>query len=201
MLSSYLLQVPPHKNLEVQNSEGTWVSCPPIEGTFVVAMGQGLEAITGGVVASTTHRVLSPSAGEGPRYSIPFFQGVSYDTRFESMEVPEEVRKLKKQVVGNDVEMTFRSDMFERLGDATLTNRVKVFKPCVTLVSVRLIESIVAYRCRREILSGYPRESQESRGICLPRRSRRRPIFREADRSQACSLDRHRQSRRAPQLW
>lgn len=125
MLSSYLLQVPPHKTLQVQNSAGTWISCPPIDGTFVVAMGQGLEAITGGVVASTTHRVLSPAAGEGPRYSIPFFQGVSYDAKFESMDVPEEVRKLKKEVIGNDVEMTFRKDMFERLGDATLTNRVK----------------------------------------------------------------------------
>ncbi|KAI5785840.1 hypothetical protein EDC01DRAFT_189539 [Geopyxis carbonaria] len=125
MLSSYLLQVPPHNSLQVQNSVGTWVNCPPIPGTLVVAMGQGLEAITGGVVASTTHRVISPSSGEGPRYSIPFFQGVSYDAKFESMEIPEEVRKLKKQVIGNDVEMTFRKDMFTRLGDATLTNRVK----------------------------------------------------------------------------
>lgn len=128
MLSSYLLQVPPHKSLQVQNPTGDWISCPPIEGTLVVAMGQGLEAITGGVVASTTHRVLSPSAGEGPRFSIPFFQGVSYDAKFESMEVPEEVRKLKREVVGNDVEMTFTKNMYDRLGEATLTNRVKVLR-------------------------------------------------------------------------
>ncbi|CCX04339.1 Similar to 1-aminocyclopropane-1-carboxylate oxidase; acc. no. Q76NT9 [Pyronema omphalodes CBS 100304] len=125
MLSSYLLQVPPHDSLQVQNADGVWISCPPIANTFVVAMGQGLEAITGGVVASTTHRVLSPSAGEGPRYSIPFFQGVSYDAKFEAMTVPEDVKALKKQVVGGDVEMTFRKDMFERLGEATLANRVK----------------------------------------------------------------------------
>jgi len=125
MLSSYLLQVPPHNNLQVQNSTGTWVPCPPIEGTFVVAMGQGLEAITGGVVSSTTHRVSSPAAGLGPRFSIPFFQGVSYDAAFESMEVPEDVRKLKQKVIGNEIEMTFRKDMFDRLGEATLTNRVK----------------------------------------------------------------------------
>ncbi|KAF8544348.1 hypothetical protein BDD12DRAFT_985583 [Trichophaea hybrida] len=125
MLSSYLLQVPPHKSLQVQNAEGTWISCPPIDGTFVVAMGQGLEAITGGVVASTTHRVLSPATDEGPRFSIPFFQGVSYDAKFESMDVPEDVRKLKREVVRNDVEMTFKKEMFEKLGEATLTNRVK----------------------------------------------------------------------------
>ncbi|KAI5810558.1 hypothetical protein BZA77DRAFT_297712 [Pyronema omphalodes] len=125
MLSSYLLQVPPHDCLQVQNADGVWISCPPIENTFVVAMGQGLEAITGGVVASTTHRVLSPAAGQGPRYSIPFFQGVSYDARFEAMTVPEHVKALKKEVVGSDVEMTFRKDMFEILGEATLVNRVK----------------------------------------------------------------------------
>jgi isopenicillin N synthase-like dioxygenase len=126
MLSSYLLQIPPHNNLQVQNSKGEWVSCQPIDGTFVVAIGQGLKAITSGVVTSTTHRVLSPAAGEGSRISVPFFQGISYDASFESMDVPEEVRKLKQEVIGNDVEMTFRKDMFERLGDATLTNRVKV---------------------------------------------------------------------------
>lgn len=136
MLSSYLLQVPPHNSLQVQNSVGTWVNCPPIPGTLVVAMGQGLEAITGGVVASTTHRVISPSSGEGPRYSIPFFQGVSYDATFESMEIPEEVRKLKKEVIGNDVEMTFRKDMFSRLGDATLTNRVKVYQSTFVVLNL-----------------------------------------------------------------
>lgn len=47
---------------------------PPIRGTLVVAIGQGLEALTGGVCASTTHRVLSPEAGKGARFSIPFFQ-------------------------------------------------------------------------------------------------------------------------------
>jgi isopenicillin N synthase-like dioxygenase len=125
MLSSYILQVPPHKSLQVQNAEGIWIPCPPIDGTFVVAIGQGLEAITSGVVASTTHHVLSPVADEGPRFSIPFFQGVSYDAKFESMDVPEDVRKLKREVVGNGIEMTFKKEMFEKLGEATLTNRVR----------------------------------------------------------------------------
>ena len=126
MLSSYLLQIPPHNLLQVQNSSGAWIPCPPIPGTLVVAMGQGLEAITAGVVTSTTHRVLSPQPGEGPRFSIPFFQGVSYDVSFEPVDISINIQNQKQAVVGNDVEMTFRKDMFERLGDATLTNRVKV---------------------------------------------------------------------------
>lgn len=127
MLSSFLLQATSHPGLQVQNSKGEWIDCTPIPGTLVVAMGQGLEAMTGGVCVATTHRVLSPAAGQGPRFSIPFFQGVSYDATFESMDVPEEVKALKKEIVTKgDVEMTFRKEAFSILGEATLMNRVKV---------------------------------------------------------------------------
>ena len=113
MLTSYLLQASPHKGLQAQNTKGEWIDCPPIRGTLVVAIGQGLEALTGGVCASTTHRVLSPAAGAGARFSIPFFQGVSYDAQFESMSVPDHVRALRKDVLErqggrkDDVEFTF----------------------------------------------------------------------------------------------
>lgn len=60
---------------------------------------QGLEALTKGVCRSTTHRVISPKAGDGARYSIPFFQGVSYDATFESMDVPEHVLKLRNDIL------------------------------------------------------------------------------------------------------
>lgn len=135
MLSSYLLQASPHRGLQVQNQKGEWVDCPPIDGTFVVAIGQGLEAMTSGVCVSTTHRVLSPARGSGARYSIPFFQGVSYDATFATMDVPSEVFELKKKILkeageedkrdGQEVEFTFTKTQFEKLGDATLFNRVK----------------------------------------------------------------------------
>ncbi|KAF3276637.1 hypothetical protein TWF970_006220 [Orbilia oligospora] len=128
MLSSYLLQVTPHKGLQVQNSDGLWIDCPPIDGTFVVAIGQGMEAITQGVCTSTTHRVLSPAPGSGARFSIPFFQGVSYDASFEDMNVPEAVLALKRQILGgskDSIEFTFKKDRFKHLGEATLLNRIK----------------------------------------------------------------------------
>lgn len=127
MLTSYLLQASPQRGLQAQNQQGEWIDCEPIEGTLVVAMGQGLEALTGGVCRSTTHRVLSPRKGEGPRFSVPFFQGVSYDAKFEEMDVPESVRALSK-VRGerkDDVEFTFRKGRWGHLGEATLANRVK----------------------------------------------------------------------------
>lgn len=138
MLSSYLLQASHHRGLQVQNIEGNWIDCPPIDGTLVVAIGQGLEALTRGVCVSTTHRVLSPPAGSGPRFSIPFFQGVRYDTDFEELEkvgvgeVPEHVREERRKVAEkqggriDDVEFTFRKGgVAKTLGEATLRNRVK----------------------------------------------------------------------------
>ncbi|KAH8761182.1 hypothetical protein F5883DRAFT_129620 [Diaporthe sp. PMI_573] len=139
MLTSYLLQASHHRGLQAQNTRGEWIDCPPREGTLVVAIGQGMEALTRGVCTSTTHRVLSPRAGEGPRFSVPFFQGVAPDTTFEDLEgvgvgrVPEEVRRLREGVLAanggerlDDVEFTFRGGGVARtLGEATLRNRVK----------------------------------------------------------------------------
>ncbi|KAK4129453.1 Clavaminate synthase-like protein [Parathielavia appendiculata] len=138
MLSSYLLQASHHRGLQVQNVRGDWIDCPPIEGTLIVAIGQGLEALTQGVCVSTTHRVLSPPAGQGARFSIPFFQGVSGGADFDDLEnvgvgkVPEHVREQRRRVLErnggrlDDVEFTFRKGGVARtLGEATLRNRVK----------------------------------------------------------------------------
>ncbi|PHH70212.1 hypothetical protein CDD82_7262 [Ophiocordyceps australis] len=138
MLTSYLLQASPHRGLQVQRVDGAWVDCRPMEGTLVVAIGQGLEALTQGVCVSTTHRVLSPRRGEGARFSIPFFQGVRFDADFDELEavgvgrVPDEVLEQRRSVVRrnggriDDVEFTFRKGAVAKtLGEATLRNRVK----------------------------------------------------------------------------
>lgn len=139
MLTSYLLQASHHRGLQAQNTRGEWIDCPPLPGTLVVAIGQGMEALTRGVCTSTTHRVLSPARGEGPRFSVPFFQGVAPDATFEDLEgvgvgeVPPAVRRLREEVLGrnggrrlDDVEFTFRGGGVARtLGEATLRNRVK----------------------------------------------------------------------------
>ena len=132
MLTSYLLQVPPHTGLQAQNLSGEWIDCPPIPFTLVVAIGQGLEALTHGVCKSTTHRVLSPQAGLGPRFSIPFFQGVSYDATFESVDIPPEVLAMRDERLErrggkgiDDVEFTFIKGRWAHLGEATLVNRIK----------------------------------------------------------------------------
>lgn len=132
MLTSYLLQASEHEGLQAQNLRGEWISCPPKEGTLVVAIGQGLEALTSGVCASTTHRVLSPPAGAGPRFSIPFFQGVSYNATFEHVDVPNEILRMRDEIRAkrgearvDDIEFTFQKGKWGHLGEATLMNRVK----------------------------------------------------------------------------
>ncbi|KAM3456950.1 hypothetical protein MY3296_001320 [Beauveria thailandica] len=147
MLTSYLLQATAHRGLQVQNLRGAWVDCPPVAGTLVVAIGQGLEALTRGVCVSTTHRVQSPAAGAGARFSIPFFQGVKLDASFDDLEtvgvgeVPDAVREQRAEVAArnngggggggggrrvDDVEFTFRKGgVAKTLGEATLRNRVK----------------------------------------------------------------------------
>ena len=84
--------------------------------------------MTDGVCASTTHRVLSPRKGEGARYSVPFFQGVSYDAQFEAMDVPQAVLELRDEARKgrrDDVEFTFVKGRWGHLGEATLMNRIK----------------------------------------------------------------------------
>lgn len=139
MLSSYLLQASDHRGLQVQNVRGEWIDAPPLPGTLVVAIGQGLEALTQGVCVSTTHRVLSPPAGSGARFSVPFFQGVNLDIDFDELDVvgvgrvPGEVRRQREDVIArngggrlDDVEFTFRKGGASKtLGEATLRNRVK----------------------------------------------------------------------------
>ncbi|KAL8700442.1 MAG: hypothetical protein Q9201_005447 [Fulgogasparrea decipioides] len=132
MLTSYLLQASHHRGLQAQNLNGEWIDCPPIQGTLVVAIGQGLEALTHGVCASTTHRVLSPAAGQGPRFSIPFFQGVSYDATFEHVDIPKEIMDMRTMLLEkrglekrDDVEFTFRKGKWGHLGEATLVNRIR----------------------------------------------------------------------------
>ena len=128
MLTSYLLQASSHRGLQAQNMSGQWIDCTPISGTLVVAIGQGLEALTQGVCKSTTHRVLNPGRGQGARFSVPFFQGVSYDATFESVNVPERIRAMQRRAAverKDDVEFTFQKGRWGHLGEATLWNRTR----------------------------------------------------------------------------
>jgi isopenicillin N synthase-like dioxygenase len=63
--------------LQVRNRANEWVSAPPIEGTFIVNIGDLVQTLTNDRYISTMHRVVNISGRE--RYSIPLFIDLDFD--------------------------------------------------------------------------------------------------------------------------
>ncbi|MDA7416272.1 isopenicillin N synthase family oxygenase [Xenophilus arseniciresistens] len=74
-----------HGGLEVQTPEGDWVAAAPIEGCFVVNLGDMIPRWTNGLYHSNPHRVRNTHSGGAPRYSIPFFYEPDYFARIEAV--------------------------------------------------------------------------------------------------------------------
>lgn len=72
------------EGLEVQRrTDGTWMSAPPVEGTFIVNLGDMAARWTNDLYQSTPHRVRAPTSQT--RHSIPFFLNCNFDTRVECL--------------------------------------------------------------------------------------------------------------------
>ncbi|KNG87638.1 hypothetical protein ANOM_003622 [Aspergillus nomiae NRRL 13137] len=114
--------------LQVLNKNGQWIDAPPIEGSLVVNIQQGFEAITGGICTATTHRVIAPTTKT--RYSIPFFLGVRMDLTLDQLResaahivkcIPASDDRKKRAV---DVPSEFLSPLYSCFGEAYLRNRI-----------------------------------------------------------------------------
>lgn len=70
--------------LQVQNCAGSWIDAPPIEGSFVVNIGDMMARWTNDLYASTRHRVINLS--DRDRYSIPFFYDPDFDAEVACLE-------------------------------------------------------------------------------------------------------------------
>ena len=68
--------------LEVMNDLGEWIDAPPVEGAFVVNIGDMLEIMSGGTFVATSHRVRK--VGE-ERYSFPYFYACDYHTQIRPL--------------------------------------------------------------------------------------------------------------------
>lgn len=80
--------------------DGEWIDAPPIDGAFVVNIGELLEIATDGYLKATKHRVISPAAGI-ERISIPYFHGPALDATIPTIELPAE---LAAEAPGVDVD-------------------------------------------------------------------------------------------------
>ncbi len=65
--------------LEVQSKSGEWVGAPPIDGTFVINLGNVMQIWTNGKFSSTPHRVINRFGRD--RYSVPLFVNPDSDAR------------------------------------------------------------------------------------------------------------------------
>ena len=73
--------------LQLKTREGKWLDVNPPPNAVVVNIGDMLQRLTNGVLPSTTHRVINPTAERAhlPRYSIPFFLHFAPDFLIETM--------------------------------------------------------------------------------------------------------------------
>ncbi|UNM95726.1 isopenicillin N synthase family oxygenase [Ignatzschineria rhizosphaerae] len=68
-----------------------WVLATPIPGTFVVNIGELLEAATNGFLKATLHRVVPTKVGES-RYSIAYFLNSDLDSEVPQLTLPSELQ-------------------------------------------------------------------------------------------------------------
>jgi len=68
--------------LEVMNARGEWIDAPPVDGAFVVNIGDMLEVMTAGAFVATAHRVRKVRQ---ERYSFPLFYACDYHTLIQPL--------------------------------------------------------------------------------------------------------------------
>ncbi|GAB5459228.1 MAG: isopenicillin N synthase family oxygenase [Henriciella sp.] len=73
--------------LQVLHSSDKWLSVNPPPGALVINCGDMLQRLTGGILPSTTHRVVNPAPERAkfPRYSTPFFLHFNQDFLIEAL--------------------------------------------------------------------------------------------------------------------
>ncbi|MFK7752968.1 MAG: isopenicillin N synthase family dioxygenase [Sedimentitalea sp.] len=110
-----LLQGAP--GLQVMNADDVWIEAMPIEGCFIVNIGDIFETWSGGQFKSTQHRV--NNIGH-ERYSFPLFFGLDYHAIVEPLEkfrTPETIAKYPPIKAGDHL-MRMSVNAFRYMADA-----------------------------------------------------------------------------------
>lgn len=89
-----LLAEPGSRGLQVRRKathpDGGWIDVPPLDGAFIVNIGELLEVATGGYLRATEHRVNLDGAA-AQRISVPFFFNPRLDAQIPVLSLPEEL--------------------------------------------------------------------------------------------------------------
>ena len=99
------------EGLEVQTQSGGWVTAPPVDGSFVINIGNYMARWTNDRYRSTMHRVVNRSGTE--RYSIPYFAIPDIDAVIECLPTcqgPDNPPKYEPLQVGPAIRKKFSGD-------------------------------------------------------------------------------------------
>lgn len=69
--------------LQVENQEGKWIDVPTVPDSFVINLGEMLQAMTGNYLVATPHRVVATEE----RYSAGYFHGPSLDAELTMLDL------------------------------------------------------------------------------------------------------------------
>lgn len=111
--------------LQVKHRTGVWLSIDAPVGAVVVNAGDMLDRLTGGVIPSTTHRVVNPSADRAPhsRYSMPYFLHPANDFVLEALPTCLDMGGVAKPPI------TARGYLDERLREIGLAKPIGLANP------------------------------------------------------------------------
>lgn len=109
--------------LQVRSTAEQWVAAPPIDGTFVVNIGDMLEKWTRGVYRATPHRVRNLARHD--RYSFPYFFDPNFDATLEP--IPDELLPPQRLGQRERWDGAKVEDASGTYGDYVLAKVLKVF--------------------------------------------------------------------------
>ncbi|OBK56249.1 oxidoreductase [Mycobacterium gordonae] len=93
-----LLPEPGSRGLQVRRPPGQgWVDVAPLDGAFVVNIGELLELTTGGYLRATEHRV-DLSGATADRISVPYFFNPALDAQLPVLELPAALARQARRV-------------------------------------------------------------------------------------------------------
>jgi isopenicillin N synthase-like dioxygenase len=114
--------------LQVMNAADEWVEAPPLPGTFIVNIGDMLQAWTNGLFKATQHRVIN--LGQ-ERFSMPLFFAVDYHTEVAPLPafVSPEYPARYERIVAGDHLAGFSVNMCKHLRKRVISGDLKIDFP------------------------------------------------------------------------
>ncbi len=104
--------------LQVETDRG-WIDAPPLPGTFIINVGEALEAASNGYLRANVHRVVSPPAGTD-RLSVAFFLGADLESTVPLLRLAPELAARARGVTQDP-----QNPIFRQVGRNTLKGRLR----------------------------------------------------------------------------